>query len=256
MSTSPKPAVPKRIIRGATVEGISFCPSKSRTSEPLEVELAKQHFELSKTLRKKISMQKIKAHELDEIWQAGIDEGYRKGLHEGQKQGYEAGKEEAFEDGFKEGAQQIRSELKVAVELTNKIANSLVIKKEELFEQVKPEIIKFSLAVCEKMLRKELSQSKPFMDLLESLLDQTKSILKDADIIAYLAPEDIAMLEKEMKNIGLNHSFTNAKISADPFIQRGNCRIETALGLVNFDINRLLSHLEERVLGIKSEAKE
>lgn len=253
MQTAPKPSTPKRIIRGALIEGITFCPS-STSKEPLAMEQAKQHFNLSKTLRKKIVLQKVKAHELEEIWQAGIEEGYRKGLHEGQKQGYEAGKEEGIEEGFKEGADQIRAELKVAIELTNKIASNLLSKKEEIFNQLKPEIIKFSLAVSEKMLRKELSHAKSFLELLEKLFDEAKNIIKDTNVSIYLAPEDATMLEKEIHHLELDQEgFSNATFISDPMIPRGNCRIETPLGLINFDIERLLTDLEEKILGMKAE---
>ncbi len=253
MSTKPKPWSPKRIIRGASVEGFTLCqPHQNLGNDPATPQ--KEHsFNIRKALLRKMALQKVKANELEEIWEAGIDEGYRKGIQEGQKQGYEVGKEEGFEKGFEEGAEQVKAELKVAIDLTNAIANRLAVKREDMFDQAKPEILKFCLNVCEKLIRQELSHSHTFVKMLETLLDQAKSILKDSSVHIFLAPEDIEMLQKQTKSLDYDkESFKKIHFIPDPLMSRGDCRVETSLGLVNFDIKRLLANLEEKVLGINS----
>jgi flagellar biosynthesis/type III secretory pathway protein FliH len=54
---------------------------------------------------------------------------------------------------------------------------------------------------------------------------------------------------KNMSDIGYSsEDWQNINFIANEGMQRGNCRLETPLGLVNFDIERLLRDLEIKVL--------
>jgi|688.fasta_scaffold42843_5 flagellar biosynthesis/type III secretory pathway protein FliH len=175
--------------------------------------------------------------------------GYRRGLKEGQQKGYEAGSSEGFDLGFKQGKAAVQQELNNAVELLNKISSSLQSHKEEMFEQSKPELIRFALAICKQILRKELSDPANFTALLEKLFIQAKSILKDVPVDIVLAPEDLKMLLDNISAVGYSREeLKKAHFIADPTMERGNCRLETALGLINFDIDRLMKDFEFKIL--------
>jgi flagellar assembly protein FliH len=215
------------IIHNAKVEGSVFY---STTPNP-------------ETEEKEISPKKI-----DSLREAEMN-GYRRGLKEGHQQGYEAGNSEGYDIGYRQGMAAVQEELKNAVELLKKTSASYQIYQEEMFEQTKPELIRFALAVCEKILRAELSNPKAFITLLEKLYLQAKTILKDAPIAIVLAPADLKMLENNISAAGFTtDELRNANFIADPHIERGNCRLETSFGLLNFDINRLLNNLELKTL--------
>lgn len=244
------PSSPKRIIHGAAIEGVTFLSPSDHSPESYpHMEEAKKSYRLSKSLSNKIAEKKVHAQELEELWEEGWREGYQRGLLEGQKQGYRNGKEEGFEEGFKKGIDKKNQELGAAIEVAYTIVASLKTRREEMFEQAKPELIKFSLAVCEKMIRRELSHSQSFIALLEALLNQAKNVLKEAAVSIILSPEDYSMLQNEISNISYDkHHFRELDLQEDPTIPRGNCRIQTPLGLINFDIQRLLTNIEEKVL--------
>lgn len=250
MKPKNKSVNPKRIIRGAIIEGVTTCPTPQISPESSAAAEDASFPSVKKNLRHKITQNKLKDVEWEEVWREGVEEGYRRGLYEGQKQGYEAGKEEGYNQGYIEGSEKTKAELKVAIELTHTIASKLNQKKEEMYVHLKPEMIKFALAVCEKLLRRELAQSEVFIDTLESLLEQAKGILKETPIQVFLSPADRIMLNTNMKNMNDSKDFLKSiDFFDDPHIQKGDCRIETPLGLINYDINRLLLNLEEKVLG-------
>ncbi len=221
----------KKVIHGAKIEGAVFYGQDSgvkeengeaeQTSEPPSV----------KTLQKLLKMAEKKGHS--------------QGLKEGHEQGYEAGKSEGLEIGYKEGVANVRDELKSAAELLNVTASTFQMRKEEMFELVKPELIKFSLAVCEKILRAHLTNPEIFYSLLEKLLTQAKSFLKDVPIDIVLSQEDLQMVQNHLSALGYKREdLKDVNFISTPWMERGSCRLETTLGLVNFDLNRLLSDLE------------
>lgn len=254
MTSSEEQSQPKRIIRGAFIEGVAFSPSSpKKQAEPFFEKSPNRPYNLKKELWKKILSQKLQAHEWQEIWQGGYEEGFRKGLNHGQKQGYDAGNEEGYEKGFREGIEKSKRDLESTLLFLQSLTQQLTDKKEEFYTQMKPEIIKFCLSICEKLLRKELSQSKTFLHVIENLLEQAKGIIKDSSAQIYISPEDFEMLKKDLSSIeNGNNIFSLFEFVSDPQTQRGNCRIETSLGLINFDIKRLLLNLEEKVLGTKN----
>ena len=175
--------------------------------------------------------------------------GYRRGLKEGHRQGYEAGHTEGFDLGVKQGTAAVQNELKASLELFNTISTSLLSYKEDLFQQIKPELIRFALTVCETILKQELSTPKAFTALLEKIFQQAKSILKEVPIDIILAPDDLKMLKHNIKAVGYTKGeLSKAHFIPDPQMKRGNCRMETSLGLINFDVNRLMQELEFKTL--------
>lgn len=236
----------QKIIRGAKIEGFMFLapegesPSESQAMESSEI----------KSQESKISKEKSISNLLNQAQKAG----YKQGLKEGQQQGYEAGKSEGLDMGIKQGYEIARSSLRSTIALLNNIVDAFKINQEEIYEQIKPEIIKFALSCCETLLRKELSNPKNFAAQIETLLTLGKPILKEVSVDIILAPEDLSMLEQSINDIAYEkEDFKSLNFVADKSIERGNCRLESSLGLVNFDINRLLSDLEKHVLEVEQD---
>lgn len=244
------PSEPSHIIHGAPIEGMTFCSlSENSIEETPALQQAKHHFNLSNALRSKLAAKKIQAEEMQSLWEQAVEEGFIAGIEEGRKQGYQAGKEEGFDLGLREGAEKTHKEFATTIKMANTIVSGLSIKRQEMFEQAKPEMIKFSLAICKKLLLRELKISQSFVNLLEALLTQAKANLKEAPVSIVLSPDDLEMIREEIGNISYDRQyFRNLDFVPDQSIPRGNCRIETPLGLINFDIDRLIDRLEERVM--------
>lgn len=176
---------------------------------------------------------------------------YQKGLDEGRKQGYEAGRSEGLEEGFRNGLESSQTQLKDTLNMLNLISASFQLKKEELFEEIKPEIIKFNLHLMEKLLRQQLENPILFTHLLEKLLQQVGSIMKNVPVHLCVSVEDAQMLKNHLQTDGLlSEILPLVNLVEDSLVERGNCRLETPLGLLNYDIKRLLKDLEIKVLQV------
>lgn len=211
----------KGIIRGANVKGVVF-------HTPSTVEIPKQAPGSKKTL---------------------MEEEYYQGLVKGHQQGYEAGRNEGHEIGFKEGVASLQRDLEHSVEILKNVLDAFKQKEEQLFDHAKPEIIKFCLAVCQKILRSELRDPNQFIQLLEHLLLAAKNIVKDVPVQVYVAPGDLLLLEKHFNDLPETCEEIRAlDFIPDSDLERGNCRIESSLGLVNFDLERILKDIEQKTL--------
>lgn len=161
--------------------------------------------------------------------------------------------QEAFKKGQKYGEklgyQQANQEAKIFVELMQTMTSKMLEHKNRLLDHLKPEIIEFSLMVCEKIIRAELSDPDKITRLISSLLTLAIPDLKDESVNIVLAAEDFTMIENGFNQIGYNkQNIKKIRFISDSSMRRGDCRIETRNILLNFDISRELEILQSRVL--------
>ncbi len=160
---------------------------------------------------------------------------FLKGEEEGEKRGYERG----------------ISEGRLFLNLLQTISQKLLDQKGRLLEKLKPEIIEFAISICERILRKELSQPEALIHLVSSLIDFVIASPSHESIQVYLTVEDLALLQKHLHL--MRHKTAEGetiKYLADSLMRRGDCRIETKTGLLKYDISRELSDLQEKILGV------
>lgn len=239
----------KKIIRGAKVGGIIFVDPHSEPAVETPEKLNAQAD--LKTLLDMQHMSEEDEKKWDAVWKAGIKEGYRRGLVEGQKQGYDTGKEEGIETGFRKGTEKARAELQNLIQMLNALAMGLSCKQEGIYEQMKPELIQFCFSICENLLRDSLKNPKAFIGLIERLITEAKTLFKEAPITIVLSPEDLEKFQQDLNKIVKdNEDLKKLTFASDKGIEQGNCRIETSLGLINFDIKRLLADLGKKVLEV------
>lgn len=180
-----------------------------------------------------------------------ISQEYIRGLEEGRKQGFEAGRLEGYELGYREGEQIVHHQFNDALKMLNLITAAFQVRKEELFEQLKPEILKFNINLMGKVLQQQLSNPDTFASLIGKLLEQISIAIKDVPITIVLSPEDNRMLSEKLKAIYSTENYDRKILFVeDSSMERGNCRLETTLGIMNFDISRLMKDLEIKVLEV------
>jgi flagellar assembly protein FliH len=211
----------KNILKGAKIEGTVFCnPQKPK--------------------------------EVPNGLGSSVGAEYKRGLEDGRQQGYEAGRLEGLEMGFQQGRAIAQDQFKHAIGMLNLIAASFQIQREELFKQMKPEIIKFNINLMEKLLQQELKNPDVFISLIEKLLQQVESVVKDVSINVVVSPEDGQLLKTRFKALGLpSQALSRINLMEESTIERGSCRLETSLGMLNYDIPRLMKDLEIKVLEVE-----
>lgn len=166
-----------------------------------------------------------------------VDEECRKAFQEGQEKGEKAGYRKALDEN------------KAFLDLLQTMSRKILEQKSRLLDQFKPEIIEFALAVCERVIRKELAQPHALALLINSLLASAIPSLKNDRIEIVLSPDDFVMLEQSFNQIQYDKRKIEAiRFVADPLMRRGDCRIETKTALLNYDISRELADLQSKVM--------
>lgn len=161
--------------------------------------------------------------------------------------------ERAFQKGIelgeKSGFEKAVHEIKGWVELLQTITQKLIEQKTRLLDHLKPEVIEFAITVCERVIRKELSQPETMAKLIHSLITVCAPHLRQETVHIILAPDDLVMLESYLAHIHHDKRQIEAiHFRGDPLVKRGDCRIEMQAGLLNYSIARELADLQAKVL--------
>lgn len=153
------------------------------------------------------------------------------------------------EKGERSGFEKAKKEMAPFLNLLQAIAGRLLEQKGRLLDQLKPEIIEFAIAICERIIRKELSQPESLVRLIQSLLGNASSALQQDILHIHLAPDDLIMLEEQLNHIHYDRQqIKGIRFAADPLMRRGDCRIESKTSLLNHDISRELLDLQSKLL--------
>lgn len=149
------------------------------------------------------------------------------GRHEGEDSGYEKAQKELF----------------ALFHLLFALSDKLLEHKEQLLAKLKPEIIDFSLSICEKILKSELSHKEKLAKLISSYLERR---FEGEKVLIFLTPEDLILLDpflQEMANAERTVHFL-----ADTNLERGDFRIETKTSIMNGTLSRQLEELRTKIL--------
>jgi flagellar biosynthesis/type III secretory pathway protein FliH len=146
--------------------------------------------------------------------------------------------------GREEGYQKAYEESLSVLNLLQTVVAKILEEKRRLITEIKPELVEFALQVCEKVLRKELSQPMALVKMINSLLEAAIPLLQGDKIQVLLHPEDMVLLEHSLSHI----SYDTKAIRALRFVpinsvKQGDVRIEGETGLLNYSIERILEDL-------------
>lgn len=175
----------------------------------------------------------IQSTEISSLVEKDVEHAFQQGEERGEKKGYAKALEES----------------KFFLSLLQTMTRKMLDHKNRLLDQLKPEIIEFSLAVCEKVIRKELTHPEIFVHLINALLNQSARTLGNETLHIILSPADFHLLEKQFSLIHYDkQEIAGLRFFSDPFIRQGDCRIEAKSGLLNYDISRELEEIQANVL--------
>lgn len=151
--------------------------------------------------------------------------------------------------GEKIGYDKAMSETKTLTKLLHTLSRKLLEHKNRLLEHLKPEVIEFSITVCEQVIRQELSQPETLINLINSLLTYTATHLWEEAPQIILASEDLALLEGHLSTIHFDSRERGGiRFLADPLMRRGDCRIEMPSGLLNHMVKRELADFQAKTI--------
>lgn len=156
-------------------------------------------------------------------------------------------------DGERVGYERALSESDSYMHLLQTIAEKIIEQKRRLLEHLKPEIIAFATKACEQVLRRELKEAGTLIYLIETMLQENSHVFHGEGVKIILSPEDLAMVESHVSRLQSRleqegGEIKGLKFTSDPWIHRGDCRIETKGALLNFMLSREFEDLCSKVL--------
>jgi flagellar assembly protein FliH len=172
-----------------------------------------------------------------------------KALEIAKDEAYKKGRLDAEQD-FKLEIEKIKSECASLTVLFQNAVNQLIDKRERIWQESEPEIIKLILTISSKMVGEEISNHGK--DVIKYVVKEALSHVSGKKIVAVrLSPDDakkINLLE-EMK-----WADTNIKILEDGAITSGGCVIETDFGSVDCQIETRWEETRKALGGNKNES--
>ncbi|MCR4321249.1 MAG: FliH/SctL family protein [Candidatus Brocadiaceae bacterium] len=172
-----------------------------------------------------------------------------KALEIAKDESYEKGRLDAEQD-FKLEIEKIKGEYASLTALFQNAVNQLIDKREKIWQESEPEIIKLILTISNKMVGEEISNHGK--DVIKYVVKEALSHVCGKKIVAVrLSPDDtkkINLLE-EMKVVD-----QNIKILEDGAITSGGCVIETDFGSVDCQIETRWEEIRKALVGNKNES--
>ena len=169
----------------------------------------------------------------DEAYQLGLDEGRAIGLTEGHAQGHLQG----LAQGLTEGQAQITTISKELSIINRQYQNAIHLARENTANQ----LLELSLDIAQAMLKTALPvRPELLLPIIEHALQNIPSLQLPSTL--HLHPLDIELVQT---SLGEELQPANWRLLADPNIERGGCRIETATNEIDATLSTRWQRLQQ-----------
>jgi flagellar assembly protein FliH len=158
-----------------------------------------------------------------------------------QKQAYQEGFQQGKQDGITAG----KEEYKYKTQALGKIVKSLADPAADLDEEFINELVTLAMTIARHMIRRELkSDPGEIVGVVREALG--KLPVASSGINLYLHPDDVALVREALSLSGDEQS---CKITEDPAISRGGCRVVTEASQIDATIEKRLANLVTQLMG-------
>ncbi|MGI6036923.1 MAG: FliH/SctL family protein [Limnochordia bacterium] len=157
-------------------------------------------------------------------------------------------REEAYQQGFEQGRIEARAafeeELNQRLAKLDGILQEAVQVRRRAMEMAEEDLLKLSLAIAEKIIRREVDKEPP---VINEIVGQALQLLGGAEkIFIYVNDRDLTFLEGDKEELASGHrSFVFA---VDNSISPGGCIIETDIGRIDARLETRLERVSKELL--------
>lgn len=155
-------------------------------------------------------------------------------------------RESAVKEGYQAGMEQASEELQQIRETFAAFMNA----KQEVYEQIAPDILEISVDIAQKIIKKEVSEDPQV--LVNNIVDVLKNLSKDENKIALrVNPVQVDVVKQQVPEI-LTIAGLDARVSvlADEEVSEGGCLVTTSNGVVDATVETQLSVICEALKGV------
>ena len=163
----------------------------------------------------------------------------------------ENSKNEGFQAGFSEGLikaeEQLVQQYKDLIGSAEALLQEAYQMKEQIILESEEKVIELSVAIAEKIIKKEL-ESAP--DLVKEMTkDLLKNIKEYEKISVYVSPDNLAYLQSAREELAAElNGQVELMILPDPTIKSGGCLIKTSFGAFDANIDTQLAEVKKILL--------
>jgi flagellar assembly protein FliH len=153
--------------------------------------------------------------------------------------------EKSYAKGYMEGMAQGQKEIGVQLEFLQSIMANLAMPLPGFDDQLVDEMVQLSMSVVKQMVRRELKTSP---GEVVAVIKEAISILPttSAEVTLELHPEDAELVRSALMSPDTE---SNWKISVDPVLTRGGCRVLTKSSRIDATVESRLNAVIASVLG-------
>lgn len=163
---------------------------------------------------------------------------------------FENTRKRAYEEAYKEAYEKGSKEADALIEEALEIKRQLKRRNDEFMIDKEAELIKLVLAVCKKVLSKEIED----LDYIENLIAQAMEQLNYAtDIVLRVSESDYTTVSlARPKILAMAERIENLEIKADYALSPGSLVIDTASGSIDASVKTQLERVEDMFMNILS----
>lgn len=187
----------------------------------------------------------VTVEQIEAIQKTAYDEGFAQGKEDGFQQGMEEGRKQGYDQGLKDGYEENKHLLQEQAAEFSRLMETLAEPFKDLDEKIEKELVKLSIAIATKLLRREL---KTDPGQVVAAVKQGVEVLpmSSQKVTVTLHPDD-AILVRNALELDTERSPWN--IQEDPLITRGGCKIDTEQSHVDATVENKLSLVIAQVMG-------
>ena len=216
-----------------------ICKQSGKTIEEIENILSNyESIGNSIVLEEKRKKDEIMYKAMEES-QAMEREAYEKGYAQGKENGYEDGKKEAIENVLPQVERQAAETIKKADEILEGAKEDYI----RYLESKKADIIRLSIAIAEKVIRKKVTDEDGISEILEEGIRLSKG---EENLVIKCNPKYVSSIKEHIPVWKANYSISGEIfVLPNEGVSLGNAIIEKASGKVEVGIDVSLKAIEE-----------
>jgi flagellar assembly protein FliH len=198
-------------------------------NDSVKTEVTDQEEQLPEPAENPEELYRRKLLELERRTQVIERDAYSQGFAQGEKDGFDYGQK---------SVQVLKSQLE-------RIAQNMEALPAKILQDYRDWLIRTSIRIARQIVDREIRTSPEIV--ADSVNDLLEAALEHSTLTVYLNPHDLEIVEKRT-DLTRKANGKHCTVKADRDLERGACRIESAVQLLDASITSLFENLEKRMM--------
>lgn len=155
---------------------------------------------------------------------------------------------QAFEQGMAQGREEGKKDLHPSLVALADAGQALIVFEQQLISRSTPQLVRLALEIAEKVIGKAVQEDP---QIVASILERARREVSEAKLIRiWLHPADYRTLEEtraDLVKVGEDGG-RKIEVKSSEEIDRGGCRVETEIGLVDATLPTQIQELRRQLL--------